>query len=50
MGNVIPPPHIPPPGDSFLSKTTTFLPDFARYLAAVIPAGPAPAMATSTSK
>ena len=36
--------------DSFLSKITTFFPLFDKNFAAVRPAGPAPAIATSTSK
>ena len=36
--------------ESFLSNITTFIPASARYFAAVRPAGPAPAIATSTSK
>jgi hypothetical protein len=41
---------MPPPIDSLRSKITTFLFASAKYLPATRPAGPAPAIATSTSK
>jgi hypothetical protein len=43
----MPPPPIPPPKLSLLSKTTTLKPLLAKYLAAVIPEGPAPTITTS---
>jgi len=41
---------MPPPIESLRSNKTTFFPTLDRYFAAVKPAGPPPAIATSTSK
>ncbi len=47
LGRSMPPPPMPPPKLSLRSMTKVFSPPLARYLAAVSPEGPAPAMITS---
>src|SRR4030042_7144239 len=48
--NIMPPPHIPPPTDSFLSKRSTRFPFWAKKYEQTRPEGPPPTTATSSER